>query len=92
VEARLEAILPPRTAGLAGPAATGLREVAEKGTARLLADRRLEEAGLNPIAQDAGHADMALTFRTYTHVMRLQEGDRDRLRDGQDRPARARGR
>jgi len=32
------------------------------------------------IAQDAGHADMAVTFRIYTHVMRLQEGDRDRLR------------
>src|SRR3954469_6809271 len=31
------------------------------------------------IAQDAGHADMAVTFRIYTHVMRLQEGDRDRL-------------
>jgi integrase len=32
------------------------------------------------IAQDAGHADMAVTFRIYTHVMRLQEGDRERLR------------
>jgi integrase len=33
------------------------------------------------IAQDAGHADMAVTFRIYTHVMRLSEGDRERLRD-----------
>jgi integrase len=32
------------------------------------------------IAQDAGHADMAVTFRIYTHVMRLQEGDRERLK------------
>jgi len=32
------------------------------------------------IAQDAGHADMGVTFRIYTHVMRLQEGDRERLR------------
>jgi hypothetical protein len=32
------------------------------------------------IAQDAGHADRAVTFRIYTHVMRLQEGDRERLR------------
>jgi len=31
------------------------------------------------IAQDAGHADMAVTFRIYTHVMRLADGDRDRL-------------
>jgi hypothetical protein len=33
------------------------------------------------IAQDAGHADMAVTFRIYTHVMRLSEGDRERLRE-----------
>jgi integrase len=26
------------------------------------------------IAQDAGHADMAVTFRIYTHVMRLNDG------------------
>jgi integrase len=32
------------------------------------------------IAQDAGHADMAVTFRIYTHVMRFQEGDRERLK------------
>jgi integrase len=32
------------------------------------------------IAHDAGHADMSVTFRIYTHVMRLQEGDRERLR------------
>ncbi len=32
------------------------------------------------IAQDAGHADMAVTFRIYTHVMRFNEGDRDRLK------------
>jgi hypothetical protein len=32
------------------------------------------------IAQDAGHADMAVTCRIYTHVMRLQEGDRERLK------------
>lgn len=32
------------------------------------------------IAQDAGHADMQVTFRIYTHVMRLQDGDRERLR------------
>src|SRR3954468_17700089 len=32
------------------------------------------------IAQDAGHADMSVTFRIYTHVMRLQPGDRERLR------------
>src|SRR4051794_28936383 len=32
------------------------------------------------IAQDAGHADMAVTFRIYTHVMRLQDGDRERLK------------
>ncbi|MDX6726248.1 MAG: integrase [Baekduia sp.] len=32
------------------------------------------------LAQDAGHADMAVTFRIYTHVMRLQEGDRERLK------------
>lgn len=38
------------------------------------------------IAQDAGHADMTVTFRIYTHVMRLAEGDREQLRavvDGQ---------
>jgi len=32
------------------------------------------------ISQDAGHADMAVTFRIYTHVMRLQDGDRERLK------------
>jgi integrase len=32
------------------------------------------------IAQDAGHADMSVTFRIYTHVMRLEPGDRERLR------------
>src|SRR3954452_4923673 len=32
------------------------------------------------IAQDAGHADMAVTFRIYTHVMRVQAGDRERLK------------
>jgi len=32
------------------------------------------------ISQDAGHADMAVTLRIYTHVMRLQEGDRERLK------------
>ena len=31
------------------------------------------------IAQDAGHADIAVTFRIYTHVTRLDEGDRQRL-------------
>ena len=43
VVAQLEAVLPPRAAGLAGPAATGLREVAERGTARLLARPRVQE-------------------------------------------------
>lgn len=28
------------------------------------------------ISQDAGHADIGVTFRIYTHVMRFQEGDR----------------
>jgi integrase len=32
------------------------------------------------IAQDAGHADMSVTFRIYTHVMRLAPGDREALR------------
>ena len=32
------------------------------------------------IAEDAGHADVGVTFRIYTHGMRLQEGDRERLR------------
>ncbi|MDX6641206.1 MAG: integrase [Solirubrobacteraceae bacterium] len=32
------------------------------------------------VAQDAGHADMAVTFRIYTHVMRFNKGDRERLR------------
>ena len=32
------------------------------------------------ISQDAGHADMGVTFRIYTHVMRLQDGDRERLK------------
>jgi len=31
------------------------------------------------ISQDAGHADMGVTFRIYTHVMRLQDGDREAL-------------
>ena len=35
------------------------------------------------IAQDAGHADTAVTPRIYTHVMRLNEGDRERLRRAQ---------
>jgi integrase len=33
------------------------------------------------VAQDAGHADMSVTFRVYTHVMRLGEGERQALRD-----------
>jgi integrase len=32
------------------------------------------------IARDAGHADMGVTFRIYTHVMALREGDREALR------------
>ena len=32
------------------------------------------------IAQDAGHADMGVTFRIYTHVMRYDEASRERLR------------
>lgn len=40
VERQLESLLPPRAAGLAGPMATGLREVAERGAARLLARPR----------------------------------------------------
>ena len=32
------------------------------------------------ISRDAGHADMGVTFRIYTHVMALQDGDRERLR------------
>ena len=32
------------------------------------------------ISRDAGHADMGVTFRIYTHVMALQDGDRTRLR------------
>lgn len=32
------------------------------------------------IARDAGHADMGVTFRVYTHVMSLRDGDREALR------------
>jgi integrase len=32
------------------------------------------------VAQDAGHADPVITASTYTHVMRLDEGERERLR------------
>ena len=37
---------------------------------------------MNPaaISRDAGHADMGVTFRIYTHVMALRDGDRERLR------------
>lgn len=43
VEAQLEAVLPPRAAGLAGPAAIVSREAAERGTARLLARPRAQK-------------------------------------------------
>jgi len=32
------------------------------------------------VSRDAGHADMGVTFRIYTHVMALQDGDREHLR------------
>ena len=35
---------------------------------------------LATISRDAGHADINVTFRIYTHVMSLEDGDRDRLR------------
>ena len=35
---------------------------------------------LAAISRDAGHADINVTFRIYTHVMSLQDGDRERLR------------
>ncbi len=33
------------------------------------------------MSRDAGHADINVTFRIYTHVMSLQDGDRERLRE-----------
>ncbi len=35
---------------------------------------------LAAISRDAGHADINVTFRIYTHVMALAEGDREKLR------------
>jgi integrase len=35
---------------------------------------------LAAVSRDAGHADINVTFRIYTHVMSLGEGDRARLR------------
>jgi hypothetical protein len=42
VGGQIEALLPPRAAALAGPAATGLRELAERGTTRLLGRPRIQ--------------------------------------------------
>ena len=35
---------------------------------------------LATISRDAGHADINVTFRIYTHVMSLRDGDREQLR------------
>jgi integrase len=35
---------------------------------------------LASVAQDVGHADMAVTYRIYTHVMRLDGDERERLK------------
>ncbi len=35
---------------------------------------------LPAVSRDAGHADINVTFRIYTHVMSLHDGDRDRER------------
>jgi hypothetical protein len=32
------------------------------------------------VSQDAGHADMAVTYRIYTHIMRLDGDQREHLR------------
>jgi integrase len=36
---------------------------------------------LASISQDAGHADITVTFRIYTHVMALRDGEREELRE-----------
>ena len=32
------------------------------------------------VSEDVGHSDMAVTYRIYTHVMRLEDDERERLR------------
>lgn len=43
VTGQITALLPRRAAALAGPAATGLREIAERGTTRLLSRPRIQD-------------------------------------------------
>jgi hypothetical protein len=63
VQGRIETLLGPRGAALAGPAATGLREIAERGTARLLGRPRIQDVW--------GEA----TGRAHDALVRLVEGD-----------------
>jgi integrase len=35
---------------------------------------------LASVSEDAGHSDMSVTYRIYTHVMRLDDDERERLR------------
>jgi hypothetical protein len=35
---------------------------------------------LATVSRDAGHADMSVTYRIYTHVMRLEDDEREQLR------------
>jgi hypothetical protein len=32
------------------------------------------------VSEDVGHSDMAVTYRVYTHVMRLEDEEREQLR------------
>ena len=69
-------------AELALPGSRSTRSVGSGLRLGLLLRRQQVEIGDDPaaISRDAGHADMGVTFRIYTHVMALQDGDRDRLR------------
>lgn len=63
VRGGIEELLPPRAASLAGPAATGLREIAERGTARLLGRPRIQD-----VWRDA-------TRRAHEALVRAVEGE-----------------
>jgi hypothetical protein len=63
VSGQIEALLPPRAAPLAGPAAMGLRELAERGTARLLGRPRIQD-----IWRDANR-------RAHAELVRAVEGE-----------------